>query len=416
VFAGVIHPARPGRRGLSGARSHPAALAVCFVSLSAGIGAPAARGQDLIGGLPTSIESLETLVCNTTSDQSERWEMPGPMPSEPFIGFNEDAVAGVHGVAPVDYAGHVRTIGGNALRTNLDWRNAEPKRDCWSQEWWARWRDFYAAMINRGIRPVFIIGGAPDWARNPTAAERGCKGFAGCVYPPARGMESEWAEYAREVAWRFPDALIEIWNEPNLSSGWAPKPNPERWAELVTVAYDAIKDVSPQTKVVLGGLMNSRTTKTPAQAVGLREFLSRAYAATPSIKGHFDYLGLHPYTTKTKLGRRSPFVRAFRQMRVIRDRNGDATPILVTEFGFSTATPGIDETRQTVLLDRVHSLLATWPDVAGVLYHRVIEPRDTTDDPREIGYAWLRHGKTPPEPRPVYCHFAARAGNSYGGC
>jgi hypothetical protein len=396
-----------------------ALTAACGVSLLAGVLSTTAQGQGLeglIAGLPTDVESTETLVCNSTTQQTERWEMPGPMPSEPFIGFNEDAVAGVHGIAPVDYAGHVRTIGGNALRTNLDWRNAEPKRDCWSQEWWAHWRDFYAATINRGVRPVFIISAAPGWARNQASAERDCKGFSGCVFPPSRAFDSEWAEFAREVAWRFPDALIEIWNEPNLKSMWSSGPDPERFADLAVTAHSAIKSVSPQTKVVLGGLMNSRSTKAPKDAIGLREFLARAYAATPSIKGHFDYLGLHPYTPRTKLNRKSPFVRAFRQMRVIRDRNGDATPIFVTEFGFSTATPGVDEIKQAALLDRVHTRLATWPDVAGILYHRVIEPRDTTDDPKEIGYAWLRHGKTPPEPRPVYCHFAARAGNSYAGC
>jgi hypothetical protein len=391
-------------------------LAICWASLNALVLSPGASGQDLISGVAPTFESAETLVCNTTTQPSEHWEMPGPMPSEPFIGFNEDAVAGVHGIAPVDYVGHVRTIGGNALRTNLDWRNAEPKRDCWSQEWWAHWRDFYAAAINRGVRPVFIISAAPDWARNQSNSERDCKGFAGCVYPPTRAMDAEWAEYAKEVAWRFPDALIEIWNEPNLSWGWAPKPNPERWAELVVTAYDAIKSVSPETKVVAGGLMNSRLSDGPERSVGIREFLARAYDADPSIEGHFEYLGLHPYTSRARVGKKSTFVRAFRHMRAVRAVNGDSAPIMVTEFGISTFTPNVDEDRQTRILDRVHSRLATWPDVAGVIYHRVIEPRDTTDDPREIGYAWLRHGRTPPEPRPVYCHFAARAGNSYSGC
>jgi hypothetical protein len=197
---------------------------------------------------------------------------------------------------------------------------------------------------------------------------------------------------------------------------WSNGPNPERWAELVVLASSAIEAGSPGTEVIAGGLLGIRSTKGPGLEVSLREFLARAYAATPTIEGHVDYLGLHPYTTRGRIGRKSAFRRAFHDMRAIRDANRDPTPILVTEFGISTNSPGVDEQRQLALLDRVHDTVLAAPGVAGIVYHRVIEPRDTTDDPQEIGYAWLRHGRTPPEPRPVFCHFAARADRGYLGC
>jgi hypothetical protein len=270
--------------------------------------------------------------------------------------------------------------------------------------------------VVRGVRPIFIISGAPQWARDQTPAERDCGGFSGCVFPPRRDMDGQWAEFASEVARNFPQALIEVWNEPNLGSMWSSGPNPERFAELVVLAHDAIKSVAPETEVIAGGLLAIRSTKGPGLEMRMREFLARAYQANPSIEGHFDYLGLHPYTTRARIGRKSAFTRGFHDMRAIREANGDATPILVTEFGVSTNSPDVDEERQTLTLDRVNSRLEGWPDVAGAIYHRVIEPRDTTDDPQEIGYAWLRHGRTPPEPRPVFCHFAAEAGNPYPGC
>jgi hypothetical protein len=263
-----------------------ASLAICLATSFAGAG-ETAGARDLIP--PDLLDSVDTLVCNSTSEEGGRWEPAEPVPQEPFLGFNEDAVAGVHGITPTQYAGHVRTIGGNALRTNLDWRNAEPKRDCWSQEWWAHWREFYAATLSSGVRPIFIIGAAPEWARNPTAPERNCKSYAGCVFPPRREMDSEWTEYATEVARRFPEALIEVWNEPNLASMWSSGPNPERFAELVVLAHDAIKTASPETRVVLGGLLGVPRTKGPGQEMALREFLARAYDASPSIRGSFDY-------------------------------------------------------------------------------------------------------------------------------
>lgn len=403
------------RRGVGWFRAFGVSLATCVAASLAGATGGTAEAQELVP--PDLFDSVDTLICNSTPEQVDRWESPQPIPQEPFLGFNEDAVAGVHGIAPTDYAGHVRTIGGNAIRTNLDWRNAEPKRDCWSQEWWAHWRDFYAATLSRGVRPIFVIGAAPEWARNPTAPERNCKSYAGCVFPPRREMDPEWTEYAAEVARRFPEALIEVWNEPNLGSMWSSGPNPERFAELVVLAHDAIKTVNPETRVILGGLLGVVRTQRPGQqTMALREFLARSYDANPSIQGSFDYLGLHPYTTQARVGKKSLFGRTLRTTRIIRDARGDPAPILVTEFGISTATPNVDEERQTRVLDRAHRRMAAAPDVAGVLYHRVVEPRDTTDDAMEIGYAWLRHGRNPPEPRPVYCHFAALAGNSYAGC
>jgi hypothetical protein len=388
----------------------------CAIALSAS--APA-EAQGLLGPLPSSLGTpMHALNCGVAGEDPSD-EVPQPpldTPSAPFVGLNEDAVAGVHGVSAADYVKHVRTIGGNVIRTNIDWRNAEPKHDCWDEKWWGHWRELYESALARGVRPVFIIGASPEWARNQSASERDCKNYAGCVFPPSREMDPEWSEYAAEVASRFPRALIEVWNEPNLTSMWSSGPNPERFAELLVLADGAIESVSPETEVVLGGLLNVRGSTDLAKSMRMREFLARAYAASPSIKGHFDYLGIHPYTTKARIGRKSAFKRGFRHMRSIRDANRDPKPILVTEFGISTASPVVDEARQTRSLGRVHDQLAAWPDVAGVIYHRAIEPRDTTDDPTEHGYAWLRFGKSPPEPRPVYCHFAARAGNAYVGC
>lgn len=404
--------------GCSASRIRTSSCLIVACALLFAFGA-SARGQGLDELIAGGASSVGTLICDMTGEPgpSDRWEMPVETPSRPFVGFNEDVVAGVHGVTPVEYVGHVKTIGGNAIRTNIDWRNAEPKRDCWDDQWWSNWRELYAAAITRGVRPVFIIGSAPDWARGE-AAERACKGFANCSFPPSKQMNEEWKEFAAEVATRFPQALIEIWNEPNLRSMWssASGPNPERFAELVVLADEAIEAASPETETVLGGLLGVRRPRGTGGGMPLREFLTRAYAADASIAGRSDYLGLHPYTTRARIGRKSAFRQSLRIMRMIRDRNGDPAPILITEFGVSTASPTVDETRQTMTLDRVHDLLLAAPDVAGVIYHRVIEPRDTTDDPLEIGYAWLRYGSTPPEPRPVYCRFARRAGNSYRGC
>jgi hypothetical protein len=331
-----------------------------------------------------------------------------------IFGFNEDAAAGIHGVVPDQHAGLVRTAGGNAIRTNLDWRLAEPQRDDWNERWWTRWREVYDSALARGVRPIFIIGFAPPWAREPGAA---CIGIVGCEMPPSPAMDVEWAEYAAEVALRFPAALIEVWNEPNTDDYWHPAPDPRRYVELLVLARHAIGAVSPRTEVASGGLLNVRRTDPAKGEVAVRDFLSVAYAVTPSMRGNADYVGLHPYPLGAEIGETSRFAQAFEDVRDVLGSAGDRTPILVTETGVSTADLArAPERRQTRALTRMHRRIEAMPDVAGVVYHRVVEPRDTSASAREHGYAWLRYGGSPLEPRPVYCRFVAAARRAYPGC
>jgi len=344
--------------------------------------------------------------------------------ADEYLGFNEDAVAGAHGVSPDQYAGLVRVIGGNAIRTNLDWRLAEPELDSWAEGWWGHWQELYDASLARGVTPVFVVGFAPPWAADPSIE---CEPPVGlplihppkrsCEMPPRPAMDLEWVEYVAEVARRFPRATLEIWNEPNTDDFWRPAPDPERFAELLTLAYHAVKAVSPATEVVSGGLLNVRRTDPWKGEISVRDFLSVAYTALPSIDGNADYLGLHPYPSGASVGAGSRFRRAFTDLRSIRDAHGDSTPILVTETGVSTADLILaPERRQAAALARIQAATEAMPDVAVVLYHRVIEPRDSTRNPREHGYAWLRFGGSPLEPPPVFCHFAAAAGRGYPGC
>ena len=345
-----------------------------------------------------------------------------------ILGFNEDAAGGAHHIVPDQYAGLVRAVGGNSLRTNLDWRLAEPEQDIWAEDWWHRWKDLYDATIARGVTPIFIVGFAPAWARAPEAPcgqpsipllahSPSDPGFGACEVPPRPTMDIEWAEYTAEVARRFPEARIEVWNEPNTDDYWRPAPDPKRYAELLTLAYHAIKAVSPKTEVVAGGLLNVRRTDALKGEVSIRDFLGAAYSSLPSIEGSADYIGLHPYPSGASVGIGSRFRAAFGDAREIRDSYGDSTPILVTETGISTADLLLaPERKQASGIERIQRYIDSMPDVAGVIYHRVVEPRDTSNSLREHGYAWLRYGGAPLEPRPVFCRFVRAAGRAYPRC
>lgn len=342
---------------------------------------------------------------------SETASVPLP-PSGKYLGLNDDMAGGFHGLATVDYLELTRTIGGNAPRTIVDWRSAEPTEGSWSAGAWSTWQAFYDGALVRGMTPILTIAYAPTWAREPGL--EACTAYGACEFPPGRAYDDDWARFAAEVARRFPKAIIEIWNEANLKFSWESGPDPQRFAELLRIAYNAIKAVSPSTYVLAGGLGNVQVTRDGH--IALREFLDRAYRATPSIKGRMDALSFHPYPWGLTLGADTLFAKSFDDVRSVKGAYGDAaTPLFVSEVAISTAS-GYTEAEQADALLRLYRRTMTMGDVRGVVFHRAIEPRDTSSNPMEWGYAWTRYGANPAAPRPVYCRFVAEADRSYPGC
>ena len=331
------------------------------------------------------------------------------------IGFNEDMLGSDHGVTPRQKLTLVKQAGGSAVRTVFDWRAAEPQRGVWDE---ARWNDvanFYSGALSQGIKPIIIIGFAPDWARSPSAP--GCgpgtgPGLGRCELPPAPNMDGEWAQFAARVASRFPDSIIEIWNEPNLSAFWKSGPDPARYAQLYLTARAAIKGASPGTQTLLAGLFNAPPAMAPAT------YLSNVFSAQPSIARIGDGISLHDYPYSTNIGRRSLWTRTLRSVRAVRDRFRSRAQIYLTEVGLATggSTASVTPKQQAQTMTRVYKQVSRMRDVPMMLFHRLLDPSDSTADPNEIESSWLAPGAYPPAPRPVYCSFVTLLGGSYPGC
>jgi hypothetical protein len=159
---------------------------------------------------------------------------------------------------------------------------------------------------------------------------------------------------------------FEIWNEQDTSRFWNP-PDASKYAALLKVAYAAIKAEAPNMKVVTGGTSGNDYA-----------FWSRAYAA--GIAGHFDVMGLHPYTGRTTPGyvyydssgriAEWAFV-GYREIRRLMLAHGDDKPIWFTEFGWSSATDGgwasVGSTNQAAYLSQAFEIMRQDPYV-GVAY------------------------------------------------
>jgi len=342
------------------------------------------------------------------------WGRPGGpvLPAgHQYLGLNDQMLYGTDGIPPEQKADLVRTFGGDALRTSLDWGTVEPQRGQWDEPALIHVTNLYEWSLARGIRPIFDLINAPSWA--------GVQCPGDCVSPPRESMNWAWASYVAEMARRYPQAMFEIWNEPNLKSYWGVPggPDPQRFAELNAIAYRAIKAVDPAIPVLMGGLARN-TDSIPGRKIALGRFLRRVYRARPSIEGHMDALAFHIYPRGTDLGPGSNFAKAFSTVRKVRARFNDArTPLFVTELGLSTGPPdSVTQAQQSATLLRAYKKMGRMPDVRGLIFHRLVEPKQTSTSEWEWGMGFLRYGLEPPRPRPVYCRFVALSGQHYAPC
>jgi O-antigen/teichoic acid export membrane protein len=164
--------------------------------------------------------------------------------------------------------------------------------------------------------------------------------------PPRTDAElARWASFVRDVM-RHVDgqvAYVEVWNEPNAQKYWTTGPDPVEFTRLLATSYDVIKEVSPETEVISGGLNGND--------IG---FLEKMYDAVDTIEldgTPFDQLGVHPFAGSAapdeidpaEIYERDPFglfdanFTGFESLHDVLVENGDdGVPVYLTQFGYST--------------------------------------------------------------------------------
>lgn len=126
------------------------------------------------------------------------------------LGVNEDhnwyyANAGHAAGAPI-----VKNMGGTHARYPLYWFNHQ-----FSEGGTIYWNDLsdsaYNAILSAGLKPIVVVLGAPDFAGSPSG------------YPPS-GLRipdtshiDDFAAFVDALQSHLPQALIQVWNEPNYS-------------------------------------------------------------------------------------------------------------------------------------------------------------------------------------------------------
>jgi hypothetical protein len=120
----------------------------------------------------------------------------------------------------------------------------------------------------------------------------------------------------------------QIWNEPSLEKFFSPHKNAAtKYAQLVKISHQAIKDADPQADVVLAGLTGFASPRS-------WDFLKQLYHVK-GFKRSFEVAALHPYApTIHELSQVVSRVR--KTMRKAHDKK---TPLWLTEHGYGSRKP-----------------------------------------------------------------------------
>jgi hypothetical protein len=257
-----------GNRGLSGKRLYVAVAAWLILVLAGGFctwygwfgpssqsrqqTAEATPATDIAEAATPTVEAVEaTAVLDTPTTAAT---LPAVPPAEEIFGYG----IAVHGVVgDADYTmGQVRNLGLGWVKQQVRWAPFEgnPGQMDWSGFDWV-----VEAANREGIKVMLSVVDAPHWSR--TYFDDNVEGA-----PP--DDLTRLADFMGRMVDRYQGRIhaIEVWNEENLDREWdtAEGINPERYVEMLRLAYQAIKSRDPNIIVISGALSPVGATATDA--------------------------------------------------------------------------------------------------------------------------------------------------------
>ena len=260
------------------------------------------------------------------------------------------------------------------VRADFDWSGIETQRGQFN--WTYPDRVVQEASARR-MNVVALVAYTPDWARPPGTTSHA---------PPV--LVSDYANFAYAAAARYAPLGVrtwEIWNEPNTSDFWQPRPDPDRYAELFRAAAGAVRAADPGATLLTGGLTRGIDT---ADGATLSEatYLERLYANGAAEIA--NAVAVHPYSFPwLPTGANPPVAGTFRDLPALHSlmvRHGDAgKKIWITEFGAPTGTvPGaMSETNQANTILQARRQVRYWGWAGPLIYY---ELRDGGTDPTDL--------------------------------
>ncbi len=231
------------RRGLSGQQFH-IVTALWFMLV-------------IIGGLCTWYgwsgprkevgpkEVIPTAQAAAASTLAPTAMLPTTTPAPEVFGYGIATNAGLAG--DINYTiGQVQNLGLGWIKQQVKWKHFEAAP---GEMNWSGFDGVVNVANERGIKILFSVVDAPEWARSYRDAN-----LEGA--PP--DDLAVFADFMARLVDRYRGRIhaIEVWNEQNLDREWdtAEGVSPERYVEMLRLAYQVIKSRDPNIIVVSGAL------------------------------------------------------------------------------------------------------------------------------------------------------------------
>lgn len=309
------------------------------------------------------------------------------------FGMNDPTFVSKTARAQITELKQMKAIGIDSIRVEANWSMVQPAGP--KTFGWTLLDTEIGSARAAGLAVDLVIDGCPRWAALPgTRRDR-------YPHPASVGLFARWA---KDVATRYASQgakVFEIWNEPNDTKFWQPKPSAAAYTKMLRAAYVAIKRAEPSAFVIAGGLAPISTIGGNYSAI---DFLKAMYA--DGAKRYFDAVGMHPYSfpvlprTYEYWSGWSQMTETYPSLRSLMIANGDGRkPIWITEFGApSNGSLGVGlkgeavELKQGILAARVTSWI-------GAIY--LYTWSDSGDDPRRYG-DWFGLLTSSGRPKPAY--------------
>jgi hypothetical protein len=311
-----------------------------------------------------------------------------PAPPWPRLGFN-----GANDFSSADIA-RTEQVGAATSRLFVYWSMIERSPGVYD---FGGFQTQYNALVAAGTPPVISVAQAPTWAQG---AQPACPRAEGCAYPPAPAYDDAWKRFIGVLIAHMPEAVgIEVWSEPNFDGGWSPQPDPERYAELVSMANEAASRTPQDPPIVFAGLAGGSAESMPPA-----EFLRRAYEHGVS----YDVLGAHVYPSKARNGSFTPAMLAqLDALWGVADDYGQVPVTWLTELGVSSGDIGkkaADASGQAKALVELYRAARRTRRIPLVIVHKLHDGPDIDHS------AWGDHLgllNADDSPKPAFCALAA---------
>jgi polysaccharide biosynthesis protein PslG len=260
------------------------------------------------------------------------------------------------------------------VRADFDWSAIESQRGQFN---WAYPDRVVQEASARRMTVVALIAYTPDWARPHGTTSH---------TPPDR--VSDYADFAKAAAARYAPLGVrtwEIWNEPNTSEFWQPRPDPDRYGGLFRAAAVAIRASDPGATLLTGGITRGADAAGGA-TISQTTYLEHLYAnGTAQLA---NAVAVHPYSFPWLPTEHSPsLVGGFHDLPTLRSlmvRHGDAgKKIWITEFGAATGTApdAMSATGQAKTIVQARRQVQYWDWAGPLIYY---ELRDEGTDRSDI--------------------------------